>query len=169
MEGEFNNLNINNTNITFSVAPDNTALSDETTADPIYQRQMGTKYARGKRVGKAVTIAGISIAFTATAVSTGSVLKNAFVPDPPSINSPIVEVVDGTLNYSFTVVNKNNYITYYKLDIDNKNVLEELCTEAKEYKGTYSPIPKGSSCKFYITFTNSLDYYKVIYTNEFVG
>ena len=169
MDGEFNNFNINNTNITFSVATNNIATSDETSADPIYQRQMGTVYARGKKVGKAVTITGITLAFTAIAISTGSVLKNIFVPNPPTVESPIVEVVDGTLNYSFSITNKNNYKIFYKLDINGETVLDKLCSEAKEYSGTYSPIPSDSKCKFYITFTNSLDYYKVIYTNEFIG
>lgn len=168
MDGEFNNLDYNNANITFSVATNNVATSDETSADPIYQRQMGTNYSKGKKVGKAITIVGISIAFTAVAISSGSIIKNIFVPTPPEVVSPTVLVNGETLSFTFSIKNPKNYKTTYFVDINGENVLQEECVMEQDYAGEYSPVKVGDRCKFYITFTNSLDYYKTIYTNEFV-
>ena len=169
MEGEFNNLNVNNTNITFSVATNNIATSDETSADPIYQRQMGTLYSKSKKVTRVLTIAGLSVAFTAIAVSSGSVLKNIFVPTPPAINFPTVTFTEEKIVYSFSVSNPKNYVTTYCLEINGTRVIEESCRETKDYVGEYSPVVAGDKCKFFITFTNSFDYYKTIYTNEFIA
>ena len=169
MDGEFNSLNINNTNITFSVATNNIATSDELSADPIYQRQMGTNYSKGKKVGKAITIIGISLAFTATAISSGSVLSNIFVPNPPTVSNAVINVEDKTLTYSFTLKNDRKYKTFFYLDINGENVIKEEVIESKDYDGEYSPVVSGDRCKAYIIFTNSLDYYKTIYTNEFVA
>ena len=168
MDGEFNNLDYNNANITFSVATNNIATSDETSADPIYQRQMGTNYSKGKKVGKAITIVGISIALTAVAISSGSIIKNIFVPAPPEVVSPTVLVNGETLSFIFSIKNPRKYKTTYFVDINGENVLQEECVMEQDYVGEYSPVKVGDRCKFYITFTNSLDYYKTIYTNEFV-
>lgn len=168
MDGEFNNLNYNNTNITFSVSPNNIAQGDELSADPIYQRQMGTNYSKGKKVGKAITIVGISVAFTATAIASGSVLSNIFVPNPPTVSNATYVVEGNELTYSFTITNKVKYKTYYILEINSSQVLNEFCTDAKDYKVSYAPVEKGQKAKFYIAFTNSLDYRKQIYVKEFI-
>lgn len=169
MEGEFNNLNYDNTNITFSVATNNIATSDETSADPIYQRQLGTNYSRGKKVGKAVVLTGLALTLTAVAISGGSLVRNIYVPSPPKVSDPVVGVSEGKLSYSFTIENKLGYVTTYFIDINGTNVLKEDCREAKEYKGEYSPVEPGSKCKFYVTFTNSFDYVKTVYTTEFIA
>lgn len=168
MDGEFNELSYNNTNITFSATTNNIATSDETSADPIYQRQMGTNYSKSKKAAKGVTIAVLAFSFTAIAVSTGSVLKNIFVWNPPTISNQSIVVQGETLTYSFTVKNKMNYKTTYYLEINGERVIDELCSESKDYSGEYSPVASGDRCKFFITFTNSIDYYKTIYTNDFV-
>ena len=167
MDGEFNNFNINNTNITFSVATNNIQTSDELTADPIYQRQMGTNYSRGKKVGKAITIVGISIAFTATALSAGGVLKNIFVPNPPEVKNVTHTVSDGVLAYSFSITNKLSYKTHYELSKDGEILLNEDCSQTKDYVVEYSPVKEGEVYKFTIEFTNSFDYRKTIHTNTF--
>lgn len=169
MDGEFNNLNINNTNITFSVATNNIATSDELNVDPIYQRQMGTNYSKGKKVGRAITIVGISLAFTATAIAGGSVLSNIFVPNPPTVSNALINVEGETLTYSFTLKNVQKYKTVFYLDINGENVIKEEIVESNDYEGEYSPVVSGDRCKAYIVFTNSLDYYKTIYTNEFIA
>ena len=169
MNDGLNEFNVNNTNITFSTATDNIATSDETSADPIYQRQMGTNYSKRKKISKGVTITIVALSFTAIAIAGGSILRNVFVSDPPTISNAAIIINEGELSYSFTVSNKRNYKTYYSLDINGENVLKEDCVESRDYNGTYSPINKGDKCKFYITFTNSLDYYKTIFTNEFVA
>ena len=169
MDGEFNNLSYNNTNITFSNTTNNIATSDETSADPVYIRQMGTNYSRSKKVSRAITITGLTLTFTALAVAGGSVVRNIFVPNPPTVVNPNVVCAEGELTYSFTIENKLKYKTTYYLDINGENVLKEECSEPKEYNGTYSPIEAGSRCKFYVSFTNSLDYFKTIFTKEFIA
>ena len=169
MEGEFNNINVNNTNITFSVATNNIDTSDETQADPVYVRQMGTVHSRGKKVATAVKITGITLAFTAVAISGGTLLSNIFVSNPPSISDTTIEVEGEILSYSFAVKNDRKYKTTFYIDIDDKNVYSEDITIAKTYEGSYEPVVSGSRCKAYIIFTNSLDYYKTIYSTEFVA
>ena len=169
MEGEFNNLNYNNTNITFSVATNNIATSDETSADPIYVRQLGTNYSRSKKVGKAVVLTGLALTITAVAISGGSLIRNVYVPSPPTVTNPTFSVSDGKLSYSFTIENKLGYVTTYFIDINGTNVVKEDCREAREYVGEYSPIEAGSKCKFYVTFTNSFDYIKTVYSTEFIA
>ena len=167
MDGEFNNFNINNTNITFSVTTNNIKTSDELTADPIYQRQMGTNYSRGKKVGKAITIVGISIAFTATAVSAGGVLRNLFVPSPPTVKDAAYTVADGVLTYSFSLTNKLGYKTHYELSMGGTVLLNEDCSETKDYVVEYSPVKAGEVYKFTVEFTNSFDYRKTVHTKTF--
>ena len=55
MEGEFNNLQLNNANITFNSKPNNTETSDEMKAPMMIQENIeGTIYARKKRNTKIV-------------------------------------------------------------------------------------------------------------------
>ena len=61
------------------------------------------------------------------------------------------------------------YVATYYVDINGVNVLKETCTEEKDYVGEYSPVVSGDKAKFYISFTNSFDYYKVIFVKEFVA
>ncbi len=169
MEGEFNNISTNNTNITFSVATNNIATSDETSADPIYQRQLGTNYSKAKKVSKAVIISGLALTITAVAISGGTLIRNVFVPNPPSVVDPTFMISEGTLSYSFRIENKLDYVATYYIDINGTNVIKEACREQKEYTGEYSPVEVGSRCKFYVTFTNSLDYVKTIYSTEIIA
>ena len=168
MNGELNEFNINNTNITFSTTTNNIATSDETSADPIYQRQMGTNYSKSKKVARGITITLIALSVTAVAISGGSIIRNVYVMDPPSVSNASIVVEDGNFNYSFTISNVRNYETFYYLDINGENVLKEECIEPKDYSGTYSPVDGGDRCKFYVIFTNSFDYYKTIFSKEFV-
>ena len=168
MDGELNELKYNNTNITFSVATNNIATSDELSADPIYVRQMGTNYSRGKKVGKAITIVGISVAFTATAIASGGVLRNIFIPNPPTVSNAHMVVEGNQLEYGFTIENKLQYKTWYELYRYGDVVAQGECIEAREYVVKYSPVEKGEKYKFIVIFTNSFDYRKEIHTNEFV-
>ena len=169
MEGEFNNLNINNTPITFSNTTNNIATSDETTADPIYQRQMGTNYSRAKKVSRVVIITGVTVAFTAIALSTGGALRNVFILKPTEVSNANIVLNESTLSFSFTIKNPLKYVSTYFVDINGVNVLTESCQEEGDYNGEYSPIASGDKVKFYVTFTNSFDYFKTIYTKEFVA
>lgn len=169
MEGEFNELNYNNSNITFSTATDNIATSDELSASPIYQQQMGTKFSRGKKVGKAINIVGLSLIFTATAVASGSIITNIFIVNPPTVEMKNIAVSGNTLTYDFVIENKQNYKTTYFIELNRKTVYQESCSEAKEYSSSYEfDVGKKSDAKFYISFTNSFDYRKTIYTKSFV-
>ena len=168
MDGELNNFNINNTNITFSVTTNNIELSDEIKADPIYQRQMGTNYSRGKKVGKTITIVGLSIAFTATAIASGGIIRNIFVPNPPTVSNVDYYIEGENLYYSISLQNKLSYVTYYQLmTLYGETLTEGDCSEAKDYVVTYSPVHSGAKLKFVVTFTNSFDYRKAVHTNTF--
>lgn len=169
MEGEFNSFEINNAPITFSTAANNIATSDETSADPIYQRQMGTNYSRSKKVGRAIIITGVTVAFTAIALSTGGALRNVFILKPTEVANPEVILNEETLSFSFTIKNPMKYVATYFVDINDENVLKETCTDEGDYVGEYSPVAAGDKAKFYVSFTNSFDYYKVIYVKEFVA
>ena len=162
MTGEFNDLTYNNLNVTFSPDTNNTLTSDELNAAPVYQFETDTKYAKRKRVAKAVTITGISLAFTATMVSTGAVLTNVFITNPPKIENPNYVMSNEGFEYSFKITNESNYKAYYFLKLDDVKMFEKDCSTSGEYKGIYRNITNGQSLEFVIEFTNSFDYTKSI-------
>ena len=105
MDGELNELYYDNTKITFSTETNNIETSDELTADPIYQNQMGTKYSRSKRnAGKVVVITGVSVV---ASTNSGSNKASIAVSVGSTDFSPASRyILDGTSNsnssYDFT-------------------------------------------------------------------
>ena len=167
MEGEFNNLNINNSNITFTGKTDNIATSDELTATLLYQDKMGTNYSRSKRLSKAVAASGIAILMTAASLRLGTIISNGFVLNPPSADMNRTEIVDGAFEYSFTINNPREYLVTYGFTVNSETVLEEECTTSGDYEGTFNQFADGDECTFYIKFTNRFDYVKTIQNINF--
>lgn len=167
MEGELNNFEINNTPITFTGETDNIATSDELTATPLYQDKMGTNYSKKKGVARAVTTVGISLIMTAAAIQTGSIISNAYVLNPPSISDTSFIYGNHVFSYKFTVTNKRGYSVSYHLLVNEKEVLNNDCTEEKEYVGSYDKFNSGDVCKFYVAFSNKVDYLQTISHYEF--
>ena len=168
MEGEFNNLAVNNTPITFTGKTDNIATSDELTATPLYQDKMGTKYSKRKGVARAVTTVGISLIMTAAAIQTGSIISNAFVLNPPSLSKTNFICENHIFSYSFTVTNKSAYSVSYHLLVNDVEVLNEDCSTEKEYVGSYEYLNSGDHCRFYVAFTNKVDYLQTISHYDFI-
>ena len=162
MEGEFNNFEIKNTNITFTQKVDNTATSDELTAALMYQDKMGTNYSKGKKVSKAVATTGIVLLATAASIKAGTIIINKFILNPPSVTMNECFVEEGVFHYSFTMSNPAEYETYYAISVDGIFVLKEECTFQDTYEGTFSEFKEGQKCKFIIEFTNGIDYTKVL-------
>lgn len=162
MDGEFNNLTFNNNEPTFSLSTNNIETSDELNVGPIYQYQIDTKYAKRKRVAKVVTVVGISIALTATLVSTGSILSNVFIVNPPKVENTSYIINEKGFEYSFSIKNNQGYKAYYYLKLDNEKVFEEDCSTTGDYSGVYEEIINGQSLEFIVEFTNSFDYIKAI-------
>ncbi len=167
MEGEFNNLNINNTPITFTGKTDNTATSDELSAALMYQDKMGTNYSKGKKVARIVSATGIALILTAAAIKTGDLISNAFIVNQPTLEASTFTVSEGVFSYSFTITNKGKYAVYYYIDVDKVNKVKEDCSEPNTYEGTFSEISEGQTGKFYIEFTNKIDYKKTLKTITF--
>ena len=164
MDGELNNLSYNNTNITFTNNVNNIATSDETTASPIYQDKMGTAYSRSKSVARAFNFAGISLILTAAAIKTGSLIANAYVLNPPSLSNQNYIVENHIFKAEFSVSNPMKYkiTAYLFMNEKEEPVIQEDCTEQKEYLIEYNELEKGDSGRFYIEFTNTVDYRKTI-------
>ena len=162
MENELNTLVYDNTKITFTGKTDNTATSDELTAAPLYQDKMGTNYSKSKGVVRAFNITGISLILTAAAIKTGSLIANAYILNPPSISNAVYQVVDNTFNASFKVSNIGEYRINYYLYINNINVMIGDCSEQKEYTISYDNLKAHDEGRFYIEFTNGIDYVKTI-------
>ena len=169
MNEEMNNLVYNNTNITFTNNVNNIATSDELEAAPIYQDKMGTAYSKSKHITRAFNVAGISLILTAAAIKTGSIISNAYVLNPPSISHHAYSLKDHTFTATFTVSNPMGYTMNYYLFINESKeaVVSEECTEEKEYTFEYSELNKGDKGRFYIEFTNKVDYRKTIETYRF--
>lgn len=168
MQGEFNDLTYNNTNITFSTATNNIATSDELSASPIYQEKMGTNFSRAKKVGKAVNIVGLSVIFTATAFASGSILSNIFIVNPPTVSVEKFEIEANTISFSFAIKNTQNYKTTYYIVLEGDVVEKVDCSETGEYSNSYvADVNKATNGNFYISFTNSFDYRKTIFTKSF--
>ena len=164
MNEELNNLTYDNTKITFSNNVNNIATSDEITASPIYQDKMGTAYSRSKSVARAFNFAGISLILTAAAIKTGSLISNVYVLNPPSVENASYKVINQTFNAEFTISNPGKYqITYYLFINENEeSVLIDDCSESTEYLVEYDALNKGDRGRFYIEFTNRVDYKKTI-------
>ena len=169
MEGEFNNLDINNAPITFTGKTDNTATSDELAAPLMYQQTMGTNYSRGKKAVKAVTATGIALILTAAAIKTGSMLSNVFIVNQPTVENENYEIVEGVFSYSFTITNKGKYEIFYYIDVDNVNKVKVNCSNPDLYEGTFDEINDDQIGKFYIEFTNKIDYKRTLKTITFTN
>ena len=167
MANEINDLVYNNAKITFNVNPDNTALSDEASASPIYQDKMGTAYSRSKSVVRAFNVAGISLILTAAAIKTGSLISNVFILNPPSVSDASYNVTGHSFVGQFTISNVNKYQINYYLEINKEIVLTEDCSEEQIYYVNYDNLHAGDKGVFYIKFTNKVDYSKWIDSYKF--
>ena len=167
MENELNTLTYENTKITFTGKTDNTATSDELTAAPLYQDKMGTNYSKSKAVVRAFNLTGISLILTAAAIKTGSLIANAYVLNPPSVSNVNYVVEGHTFSASFKISNAAKYRANYYLYINNINVMIGDCTEEKEYNVSYEHLNVNDECRFYIEFTNGVDYIKTIESYSF--
>ena len=162
MEGEFNDLKYNNTNITFSQEVNNTATSDELTAALMYQDKMGTEYSKHKKVGKIIGVTGIVIITTAAAIRIGGILSNGFILDPPIVTEHDYIVKENDFKYRFSISNVRKYEVVYYIDVNGEHIVKEECSEEKIYEGTFTEFKEGDACEFYISFTNNFDYRRVI-------
>ena len=166
MEGEFNNLDINNAKITFSTSTNNTATSDELSAPLMYQERMGTAYSRSKLISRSIVATGIVLIATAASLSAGTMIANKFILNPPTVSINSLALTDSIFYYSFDITNKANYECYYYIDVEGKNIVKEECTIEGHYEGSFSEFSDGQTCKFYIEFTNSIDYKKVFWMDR---
>ncbi len=167
MENELNTLTYENTKITFTGKTDNTATSDELTAAPLYQDKMGTNYSKSKTVVRAFNLTGISLILTAAAIKTGSLIANAYVLNPPSISNVNYVVESLSFKATFKISNAAKYRINYYLYINDINVMIGDCTEEKEYNVSYEHLKVNDECRFYIEFTNGVDYIKTIESYSF--
>lgn len=168
MKEEFNTLNYNNANVTFTGNVNNIETSDELTASPLYQEKMGTAYSKSKAVVRAFNFAGISLILTAAAIKTGSLISNVYVLNPPSINDVVYKVENQTFSFDFKVSNEGKYEITYFLYINNIETLKEDCSEPTTYHGSYTDLNIGDTGHFYIEFSNRVDYHKTIETYSFI-
>ena len=170
MNEELNTLSYDNTKVTFSNNTNNLALSDELDASLLYQDKMGTNYSRSKMTLRVFNFAGISLILTAAAIKTGSLISNAFILNPPSVSNDTCVVEGHTLKAEFTISNPKQYKVECYLSVNRNGedveLLREDCTEEKEYLIEYSELETNDKGKFYIAFTNKVDYVKVIKTYD---
>lgn len=164
MDQEFNNLDTSNIETTFTNNTNNLATSDELQVDPIYVRQMRNSYAASKRGKRVITIAGISLILTATAILSGNIISNVFIVNPPTIeesNLLIVENTD-TLSYDFTLTNKGNYKITFVVSIGKETVFTLDCSVTDTYTGEVKDLGLDKKVHYDISFTNRFDYKKSI-------
>ena len=168
MANELNDLVYDNTKITFTGATDNTAQSDELDAPLMYQTKMGTNYSRSKGVVRAFNFVGISLILTAAAIKTGSLISNVFILNPPAVSGVNYVIEDLKFDVEFTIENKGKYQINYFFFVNDKQVLKEDCSEEKTYNVSYEDLLEDDNCRFYIEFSNGVDYKKVIENYEFI-
>lgn len=167
MANEINDLVYNNTKITFTAQTNNIATSDETTASPLYQEKMGTVYSKSKSVVRAFNFTGISLILTAAAIKTGSLISNVYILNPPTVKDAIYKLESHTFTGEFTISNIGKYQINYFLTVNGEEVLKEDCSKDESYSVTYDNLNEGDECRFYIEFTNKVDYKKTIDSYEF--
>ena len=172
MEGEFNNLQFNNANITFNNKPNNIETSDELKAPMMYQDNInGTIYARKKRTTKVVALTGITLLVTAASIASGSIISNAFILNPPVISESEYKVEDEIFTYKFTIENKGEYDVVYTISIGSKTYVKENCSEPGTYVGTFNEnkdiLTDNQVAIFYVRFSNKFDYTKQLVKVKF--
>ncbi len=172
MEGEFNNLNINNTNITFNNNPNNIETSDELKAPLMYQDNIqGTNYARKKRTAKMVVLSGITMLVTAASIASGSIISNAFISNPPEITDSTFKVEEEVFIYNFTVTNEGKYKIEYFITIDDKTLMKNDCSKPGTYVGQFNEnkdlMEENRVAVFQIKYTNQFDYSKQLVKVKF--
>ena len=167
MKDEINNLTYNNTDITFTGATDNIKTSDELTATPLYQDKMGTAYSKSKAVVRAFNFAGISLILTAVAIKTGNLISNVYVLNPPSVSDVVCRLENKVFSFEFNVSNSGKYEVTYYLYINDVEKLKKDCSESTYYDGEYKDLKIGDKGRFYIEFTNRVDYKKTIESYTF--
>ena len=167
MANELNDLVYDNTKITFTGKTDNIATSDELEAPLMYQTKMGTNYSRSKSVVRAFNFAGISLILTAAAIKTGSLISNVYILNPPAVENATYQVEEQIFTAEFDISNKGKYHISYFLYVNDKEVLTEECSEEKTYNLSYEDLEVGDTGRFYIQFTNGVDYKKIIDSYDF--
>ena len=168
MENEINTLTYENAKVTFTGKTNNIETSDELTAAPLYQDKMGTAYSKSKAVVRVFNFTGISLILTAAAIKTGTLIANAYVLNPPSLSEVNYVIKDHQFNASFTVSNPRGYVTNYYLYINDIEVLNGECSEEKEYTINYDKLNVNDKGRFYVEFTNGVDYKQTIENYTFV-
>ncbi len=164
MDQEFNDLSTTNIKTTFTNNANNLATSDELQVDPIYVRKMRNSYAASKRGQKVITITGISLLLTATAILSGNIISNVFIVNPPTIvesNMLILENTD-TFSFDFTLTNKGNYKVTFKVTVDKETIYTLDCTVPDTYTGEIPDIGFDKKIHYDVSFTNRFDYKKSI-------
>lgn len=158
MEGEFNNLTFDNTKTIDLNKINNIETSDELTAALMYQDKMGTVYSKRKKAARVVSATGIALLATAASIRTGTLISNAFVLNPPTVAINSCEVVDNTFKTTFKMTNKLTYKVSYFITVNSETIVNENCSEAKDYIVTFTEFKEGDACSFYIEFSNKVDY-----------
>ena len=156
MSEELNNLTFDNTKITFTGKTDNIATSDELDAALLYQDKMGTNYSRSKNVVRAFNFVGISLILTAAAIKSGNIISNIFAPNYPKVSDAVYAVNGETFTAEFTISNKGSYEVYYRLMVNDQEVLKEDCSGEKTYNVEYSHLQANDECEFYIEYNEKV-------------
>ena len=172
MKGEFNELDINNTNITFTGKTNNTETSDELKAPLMIQENMeGTNFAKKKRGTKIAVYSGLTILVTAASIASGSIISNAFILNPPKISDSEYVVEDEVFRYKFTLVNEGEYDVTCTITIGDRTLYKLDCSKQDTYEGTFNEnkdlMSENYVAVFHIKFTNRFDYSKQLVKVKF--
>ena len=170
MNGEFNELATNNTNITFTDTPNNIQVSDELTADPIYTRKMGTAYSIGKAVR--VTVIAVScsliVAGGALSITTNTTFHNAYLGTLPTIANVNIGYVGETLDYSFDIENKGSLNVYFDIYVEKELSQSLDCSATDSYIGTIEGLGLNKQIEYKIYCTNNIDYKKTLVSGSYI-
>ena len=116
---EMNDVSTNNVPFADPMPMDNISTSDELSSPEIYSSDLDTKYAIKKRKTKLSKTAIITLTLSASAVSGGVLISNAFIGAQPVINNfdTCYEVVEQTFKYNQKSVSVNITFLAGMLDI----------------------------------------------------
>ncbi len=135
--GEFNSVETNNLEQTFSDSPNNIETSDETSLGETLFVKQDTTYALKKRDDEKIKRIAAAATISVTAVLGGTFLANSFLPSPPTIDNVSHSIRNDTLHYSFDVFNNKKYEVTYTVYIDGealKNSKIDI-SQNKHYEG----------------------------------
>ena len=161
---EFNDIEVNNNPTETWDSPDNTATSDE-----LDVKDQDTEYAKEKRNGGAIATSLSIFAISGVAILSGSSLLSSLIQDP-EITSLSLTSTANSVKLETKISNPQGLDVIASL-FEDEILKEETHIETNDetFVYTFENVDFTKTILFKISFSNNLDYSKVIFEKNVIS